>query len=87
MTRDEVVAKMTARCSKFSLLQLGAALEMLDRKPKLDDAERLTRTVFIDVICERCPEAETAFAAWADSDSMDIRAPITAIVAAAKRSN
>jgi hypothetical protein len=84
LTREEGVAKMTARCRQIPLRTLGEALEMLDRKAGLDDAERLTRSVFIDVICERCPEAEAAFAAWADSDDLDFKAPVVAIIAIAK---
>ena len=83
-TREEGIAKMAARCRQIPLATLAEALEMLDRKPKLDDAERLTRAVFIDVICERCPEAEAAFAAWADGEDVDIKAPIRAIITAAK---
>jgi|HubBroStandDraft_3_1064219.scaffolds.fasta_scaffold126127_2 hypothetical protein len=84
MTREEGVAKMMAAARRRPLLQLGEALELLDAKPKPDDAERLTRAVLMDVICERCPEAEAAFTAWADSDNCDVTVPVAAIVAAAK---
>jgi hypothetical protein len=84
MTREEGVAKMTARCRQIPLRALGEALEVLNGKRGLDGADRLTRSVFINVICERCPAAETAFQAWADSDNLDPKAPVAAIVAAAK---
>ena len=84
MTREQGMAKMTARCRQIPLPMLGEALEMLARKPKMDAAESLTHAVMMDVICERCPEAEAAFAAWADSDDLDVKAPVAAIVAAAK---
>lgn len=84
MTREEGVAKMKAFTSRQPLRQLGEALEILDAKPTLDDAERLSRAVIMDVICERCPEAEAAFSAWADSDDYDLKMPVMMIVAAAK---
>jgi hypothetical protein len=85
MTRDEGIARMKALTARQPLRQLGEALEILDAKTGLDDAERLTRAVIMDVICERCPDAEAAFAAWADSDDCDIKVPTAAIVAAAKK--
>ena len=62
--RAEVVAKMTARAQQQPTLTLCQALTMLDRGG-LDEAERLTRAVLIDVICARHPEADAAFDAWA----------------------
>lgn len=84
MTRDEGIEKMKAAARRRSLRQLGEALELLDAKPKLDDAERLTRAVIIDVICEKSPEADAAFGAWAESDNCDVKEPIAAVVALAK---
>jgi len=77
---------MAAFCRRQPLPLLAASLQQLDSKLHPDPYERHARAVMIDVICERCPEAEAAFAAWADSDSMNIRKPVAAIVAAAKRS-
>jgi hypothetical protein len=86
MTRQEGIAKMEAFAARQPLPLLAASLKQLDAKPKLDDAERLTWSVLIDVICQRCPEAAAAFDAWAESDDTDAKTPIAAIVAAAKRS-
>ena len=84
MTREEGVAKMKALAGRQPLPTLALSLEMLAAKPGLDGAERLTHAVIMDVICERCPAAEAAFAAWCDSDDYDAAAPVAAIVAAAK---
>ncbi len=83
-TREEVTERMKGRCRELPVRLLAWSLETLDRRPKLDDAERLTRAVLIDVICERCPAAEEAFEAWAQSDDLDLKAPIAAIIAAAR---
>lgn len=82
LTREEGVAKMTAFARRQPLATLAASLELLGGLRKLDDAGRLTRAVLMDVICERCPAAEAAFAAWADSD--DLESPVALIVTAAK---
>jgi hypothetical protein len=84
MTREEGIARMKEAAGRRTLPQLAMALQMLEAKPKLDDAERLTRTVIIDVICERCPEADAAFDAWADSDNTNATEPIVAIIAMAR---
>jgi hypothetical protein len=84
MTRQEGIAKMTAKCHGYPLGLLANSLTQLDAKTQLDDAERLARAVMIDVICERCPAADAAFNAWADSDDMDRHSAVAAIVAAAK---
>jgi hypothetical protein len=84
MTREEGVAKMKALAGRQPLATLATSLEMLAAKPHLDDAERLTHAVIMDVICERCPDAEAAFSAWCDSDDYDAEAPVAAVVAAAK---
>ncbi len=69
MTRGEGLAKMTAFASRQPTETLCASLLMLDAKPSLDEAERLTRRVLMDVLCERHPEADAAFGAWAEDDS------------------
>lgn len=75
--------KMTALANAQPLRSLGTALLMLDAKVKLDDAESLTRAVIIDSICERCPAAEAAFDAWANSDDTDPHTAMAAMAAAA----
>lgn len=75
--------KMTALANAQPLRSLGAALLMLDAKAKLDDAEALTRAVIIDSICARCPAAEAAFDAWAESDDTDPHTAMAAMAAAA----
>jgi len=86
VTREEGVARMKALAGMQPLPTLAGSLELLAARAKLDDAERLTHAVLMDVICERCPEAEAAFTAWCDSDDMDLDAPVAAIVAAARAS-
>ena len=75
--------KMTALVNRQPLATLAASLLMLDAKGKLDEAERLTRAVIIDSICERCPAAEAAFDAWAESDDADPHNAALAMAAAA----
>jgi hypothetical protein len=75
--------KMTAFVNAQPLRTLATSLLMLDAKPKLDEAERLTRAVIIDSICERCPAAEAAFDAWAESDDTDPHAAARAMAVAA----
>ena len=82
--RGEVFERMETLCWELPVRLLASSLEVLDRKRKLDVAERLTRLALINVICEKCPEAEAAFQAWADSDDADLRTPIAAIIAAAR---
>jgi len=65
--REEGTAKMTAFARRQPLRQLAEALEILDRKPRLDNAERLTRAVLMDVICERSPAADAALERWRSS--------------------
>ena len=85
-TREEGIERMKVAASRHPVRLLAGSLEVLDRKPKLDDAERLTRAVLIDVICEQCPAADEAFEAWAQSDDTDLKAPVAAIIAIAKAS-
>ena len=65
----EVIAKMTARAEQIPTQTLCEALTVLEAKPKLDEAERMTRTVLMDVLCERHPEANAAFDAWASEEA------------------
>lgn len=76
--------KMTALVNRTPLRTLCASLLMLDAKGKLDEAERLTRAVIIDSICERSPEANAAFDAWAESDDYSPHGAVLAIVDAVK---
>ena len=75
----ETVAKMTARAEQIPTAVLCEALTTLDQRPKLDEAEKLTRAVLIDVLCERHPEADAAFDAWASDETMP--PPVTAVEA------
>jgi hypothetical protein len=68
-TPDPAVAKMMALARSRPLDALTGALVLLDAKPDLDPAERLTRSVLMDVICEKSPAANAALDAWADSDA------------------
>lgn len=77
---------MRALAAVQPLGKLADALAVLDRKPRLDDAERLTRAVLFDVITERCPAADVAFQAWADSDDNNQHHAVQAIVTAVKGS-
>jgi hypothetical protein len=84
-TREQTVAKMTAFAARQSLAQLCEALTLLDAKADRDDVERVTRSVLIDVICNKCPAANTAFDAWAGSDgSTDGRTAVQVITAAVR---
>jgi hypothetical protein len=74
---------MTALVNAQPLSTLATSLLMLDAKEKLDEAERLARATIIDSICERCPAADAAFQAWAESDDMDQHTAMAAIAAAA----
>lgn len=82
MTRDEGIEKMKAFARQQSLTRLAESLLLLDAKPKLDDAERLTRAVIMDVICEKSPAADAAFDAWAESDDPSPVTAVEAIIAA-----
>ena len=84
MTREEGIAKMHAKLAPVPLRQLAEIVATLDAMPKLDDEHRLTRAVVIDEICERCPEADAAFEAWAESDDTNIRNGSGAIVNAVR---
>jgi hypothetical protein len=72
--------KLIARVNATPLPFLAQVLTVLDAKPNRDEAERLTRAVIIDSIIERCPAADAAFTAWAESD--DNAGEVAAIVAA-----
>jgi hypothetical protein len=67
-SRSDVIAKMHARAAQIPTPALCDALKKLDG-PGMDEAERLTRSVLIDVLTERHPEADAAFNAWAEDDT------------------
>ena len=82
-SRTEVIARMTARAQQQSTATLCEGLMMLDR-PGMDEAERLTRAVLIDVLTARHPEADAAFDAWAtDEAAYQQSSAVQAITAAA----
>lgn len=83
-TYEEGVERMKAAVAARPLRTLADSLAVLDAMPKWDDAHRLTRAVLIDVIVERCPEADAAFQAWAESDDVNIRNGSAAIVSAVR---
>lgn len=83
-TAQEGIDRMSDLARRQPLRQLADALAVIDAMPKWDDAHRLTRMVLIDVICERCPEADAAFQAWADSEDCGIRNGSAAIVNAVR---
>lgn len=85
-TREQIIERMKDRARAQPVSKLADALALLDAMPKLDNEHRLTRAVIIDVICERSPEAEAAFQAWAESDDNTPRAGSAAIVAAVRGS-
>ena len=75
--------KLIARTNEMPVKTLATALLLLD-KPKLSQEERLVRAIIIDSITERCPAADAAFTAWADSDDNrdEIETIVTAVMAA-----
>jgi hypothetical protein len=75
--------KLIARTNSMPVKTLATALLLLD-KPGLSQEERLVRAVIIDSITERCPAADAAFTAWADSDDNrdEIETIVTAVMAA-----
>lgn len=76
---------MKAAASRRPTGLLCQALEILDRKRNPGEAERLTRAVLIDVLCERHPEADAAFDAWTESDDMDFANAVQVIITAARQ--
>lgn len=77
------IERMTWFARQQSTRMLCEALQVIAGKPKPDEAERMTRAVLLDVLCERHPAADAAFDAWADSDSTDHAEAIRAVVGAA----
>ncbi|MEV8639467.1 hypothetical protein AB0395_48290 [Streptosporangium sp. NPDC051023] len=63
---------------------LCQALEMLDGRP-LDAAETLARVTIIDVLCERHPEVEDAFQAWAEDENEENTETAVAVIVRAAR--
>ena len=82
MTTHPGVEKMKNLARQQSLTRLADSLLLLHAKTKLDESERLTHAVLIDVICEKCPAADAAFDAWAESDDYSPDGAIGAILAA-----
>src|SRR5215475_2816364 len=80
---DEVEARMKDRARQQPTPLLCDALRTLEAQPKLDEAERMTRSVLIDVLCERHPEADAAFDAWAYGDTWQTAPAIDMITTAA----
>lgn len=81
MTSEGIMTRMKALVAGQPLGTLAGALTALDAKPELDNAERLARGVLIEVICDRCPAADAAFDAWANSETGD-RTAVEVITAA-----
>lgn len=81
-TQAETIAAMTAAASRHPTRLLCDALARLDR-PGMDDAERLTRAVLMDVLCARHPQAEAAFGDWASSETSAPGGAVKAITDAA----
>jgi hypothetical protein len=84
--REQGIERMGERARQRPVRLLAASLAALDARPELDEAERLTRGVLMDVICEREPAAEAAFEAWAQSNDYDLRHGSGAIIAAGRKS-
>ncbi len=82
MSTVDGIEKMKAFARRQPLARLAESLLLLDAKPKPDDAERLTRAVIMDVICEKCPAADAAFDAWAESDDNSPATAVEVILAA-----
>ncbi len=69
-TREAGIAAMKARAATQTTKTLCDALAMLRGKgTRRTPEESLTRSVLIDVLCERHPQAAAAADAWADDDS------------------
>lgn len=83
MSDTDVTAKMTAFAERQGTRTLCEALTVLEAKPKLDEAERMTRAVLIDVLCARHPEADAAFDAWAYGPTWQTAPAVEAITTAA----
>ena len=75
--------KLSAFANAQPLSTLCEALLVLDLKVRLTEAERLARVTLIDSICERSPEADAAFTAWAERDDDEFTA-VERMVAAVK---
>lgn len=85
-TREQVTADMMAAASRHDTALLCDALAQLDRRPRMTDAERMTRAVLIDTLCARHPEADAAFEAWAaDESTIPPHGAVDAITEAARK--
>jgi len=87
MTANQGIEKMKAFARQQPLSRLADSLLLLDAKTSLDEPERLTRAVLMDVICEKCPAADAAFDAWAEDLDSEPDAAVAVIVAAVNGSN
>ena len=85
-TRQEVMERMAAAAGRHPTGVLCIALEALERKTRRDEAENMTRTVILEVLCERHPEADEAFDEWAArDDTVPPHGAVAVIVAAARK--
>lgn len=81
-------AKMIALTKAQRTEILCEALRDLAARPKRDTAESLAHATIIDVLCERHPEVEAAFQAWAEEEENTetaVQAITRAALDAAKR--
>jgi hypothetical protein len=72
---------MFVQARRQPLGALTDVLVLLEAEPKLDKAERLTRAVLMEVICEKSPAAGEAFDAWAADDDAPADGAVAAIIA------
>jgi len=84
VTRAQAETAMKTYLMDKPLRLLAGSLAGLDAQASLSDPERFARAVLIDVICERSPEADAAFEAWARSDDTNLKNGSAAIVAAVR---
>lgn len=82
----EVKDEMKNLAKKQGTQGLIDGLALLDIKGRANHTreERMTWTVIIEVLEERHPEVDEAFAQWAEADSAAEDSPAPAIIAAAK---
>jgi hypothetical protein len=74
--------KMTQLAMMQPLRQLCEALAVMEAAGKLNEPERLARATIIDAICAKCPAADAAAEAWAESTDDDPRTMASVILAA-----
>lgn len=83
-TYDETMAKMRERLHAVSVPMLATTLEALDARKRWTEEHRMARVAVIDEILDRCPQADAAFQAWAESDDLNVRSASSAIVKAVR---